>query len=224
MAQSGLALGADSPEKFVLQLKTAFRVAKQGGSWMAEQNQSNLHQVDWDALPQPEDDGGGDHLLNCPLPDLLRDATTGEPVNLSTLSGRCVVFAYPMTARPDVALPDNWDMIPGARGCTPQACSFRDLNAELKSAGADHVFGLSAQSSAYQQEAAERLHLPFALLSDSDGAMCDALNLPSMMVEGTRLLKRLTFIAEQGRITKVFYPVFPPDRSAQDVLNHLRAP
>ena len=136
-----------------------------------------------------------------------------------------MVFAYPMTARPDVALPDNWDMIPGARGCTPQACSFRDLNAELKSAGADHVFGLSAQSSAYQQEAAERLHLPFALLSDSDGAMCDALNLPQH--DGRRHAsahKRLTFIAEQGRITKVFYPVFPPDRSAQDVLNHLRAP
>lgn len=191
---------------------------------MVKGNQGNLHQVDWDALPAPEDDGGADHLLNQPLPNLPLQATTGDDINLHTLDGRVVIFAYPMTARPDVPLPDNWDMIPGARGCTPQACAFRDLNSDLKAAGADHVFGLSAQTPAYQREASERLHLPFALLSDVSGAMRDALKLPHMMVEGQCLLRRLTIIAEKGIITKTFYPVFPPDRSAQDVLDHLGRP
>ena len=113
-------------------------------------------------------------------------------------------------------------MIPGARGCTPQSCAFRDHHAELKDLGVSHLFGLSSQDSAYQQEAAERLHLPFPLLSDEALAFAEALRLPTFEAAGRRLLKRLTLIADEGRIAKVFYPVFPPDRSADDVIDWLR--
>lgn len=186
---------------------------------MADANQSNLQAVDWSELPVPEDDGGTAHLPGAVLPDIGLMATDGQSIVLSKLEGTSVVFAYPMTGRPDIALPDGWDFIPGARGCTPQACSFRDLQQDLRSAGADHLFGLSTQCSNYQREAAMRLHLPFPLLSDEEGAFRTAINLPTMDVEGKRLLKRLTMIIEGGQIKKVFYPVFPPDRSAQDVLD-----
>ena len=151
--------------KSLMQLKTAFGVAKQEGRNMADNNQSNLLQVDWSAIPSPDDDGAAGHLPGSALASMPLAATDGTNVDLSTLDGTTIVFIYPMTGRPDVALPDGWDMIPGARGCTPQACSFRDLHGELKSAGGDHVFGLSAQTSDYQKEAADRLHLPFPLLS-----------------------------------------------------------
>jgi len=128
-----------------------------------------------------------------------------------------------MTGRPDVALPEGWDMIPGARGCTPQSCAFRDHFAELKALGAQEVFGLSTQSTAYQREAAERLHLPFALLSDEKLRLAAALRLPIFETAGMRLLKRLTLILRAGRVAQVFYPVFPPDRSAGDVIDWLRA-
>jgi peroxiredoxin len=134
-----------------------------------------------------------------------------------------VVFAYPRTGEPGkIALVDDWDMIPGARGCTPQTCSFRDLFAELKAVGAAHVFGLSTQSNAYQAEMASRLHLPFPVLSDEKLALTRALGLPTMEVAGLTLIKRLALIIDGGRITHVFYPVFPPDRNASDVLEWLK--
>ncbi|MEP0944581.1 MAG: peroxiredoxin [Rhizobiaceae bacterium] len=190
---------------------------------MADNNQANLLQVDWSAIPAPKNDQAADHLHGTQLPNITLASTSGASIDLGTLSGTMVLFIYPMTGRPDVALPDDWDMIPGARGCTPQACSFRDLYCELKAAGADHVFGLSAQMTDYQQEAAERLHLPFPLLSDAAATLRGSLNLPSMEVEGMVLLKRMTLICRAGEIIKVFYPVFPPDRSAEDVLNWLQA-
>jgi peroxiredoxin len=134
-----------------------------------------------------------------------------------------VVFAYPRTGEPGkISLVDDWDMIPGARGCTPQTCSFRDLFAELKATGAQHVLGLSTQSNAYQTEMASRLHLPFPVLSDEKLELTRALNLPTMEVAGLTLIKRLALIIDDARITHVFYPVFPPDRNAPDVLNWLR--
>ena len=124
---------------------------------------------------------------------------------------------------PGKPLPHGWDAIPGARGCTPQSCGFRDHFAELRQAGVDHLFGLSTQDSEYQREAAERLHLPFAVLSDADLKFAKALRLPTFEVEGMTLLKRLTLVIDEGRITHVFYPVFPPDRSAQEVVDWLQA-
>ena len=184
-------------------------------------SEKQLLEIDWSILPTPEDDGGAAHLTDQKLPPIQLMGTHKESVDLSSFSGISVVFAYPMTGRPDVALPDNWDMIPGARGCTPQACSFRDTYDALKKAGADHVFGLSTQATDYQIEAADRLHLPYPLLSDAEGEFRDALKLPVMEVERTVLFKRLTFAARDGVIEKVWYPVFPPDRSADDVLNWL---
>jgi peroxiredoxin len=144
-------------------------------------------------------------------------------VTLATLRGRTVVFAYPRTGEPGkIALVENWDMIPGARGCTPQSCSFRDLFAELRDAGAAQVFGLSTQSRAYQTEMASRLHLPFAVLSDDKLLLTRALDLPTMEVAGLTLIKRLALIIDNARITHVFYPVFPPDRNAAEVLTWLK--
>ena len=184
---------------------------------------ANLHEVDWSRLPPPLDDGGARHLEGMALPALTLPASDGAVVDLSALPGLAVVYAYPMTGRPDVPAPEGWDMIPGARGCTPQSCAFRDHFAELRALGARHLFGLSTQDSAYQQEAAARLHLPFALLSDHDLALATALNLPCLEVAGMTLLRRLTMILSEGRVRKVFYPVFPPDRSAADVMDWLRA-
>ena len=168
-------------------------------------------------LPVPEDDGAADHLPGMRLPSVPLASTSGEIVDLSALPGRTVVYCYPMTGRPDRSLPEGWDEIPGARGCTPQSCSFRDHHAELRSLGAS-VFGSSTQDTEYQREAATRLHLPFALLSDSDLALAGALGLPTFEVDGMVLLKRLTLVIDEGWIEKVFYPVFPPDRSAEEVV------
>ena len=172
-------------------------------------------------LPVPEDDGAADHLPGMRLPSVPLASTSGEIVDLSALPGRTVVYCYPMTGRPDRSLPAGWDEIPGARGCTPQSCSFRDHHAELRSLGAS-VFGSSTQDTEYQREAATRLHLPFALLSDSDLAFAGALGLPTFEVDGMVLLKRLTLVIDEGRIEKVFYPVFPPDRSAEEVVEWLK--
>ncbi|WP_072377511.1 peroxiredoxin [Hyphomicrobium sp. NDB2Meth4] len=190
--------------------------------------QRTLTDVDWSSLPVPEDDGAASHLSGCPLPDIPLPATDGTEVSLARLSRvepsrPVVVFAYPMTGRPDVPLPAGWDEIPGARGCTPQSCAFRDLHADLLAAGSSAVFGLSVQDTAYQQEAASRLHLPFPLLSDAALRLTTALRLPVMLIEGRTLLKRMTLIVEAGIIARVFYPVFPPDRNAADVLSWLRA-
>jgi peroxiredoxin len=173
-----------------------------------------------EGLPVPTDDGAADHLEGMSLPPVPLASTSGEPVDLSTLPGRTVVYCYPMTGSPDRSLPANWDEIPGARGCTPQSCSFRDHHAELGALGA-RVFGVSTQDTDYQREAADRLHLPFALLSDENLEFADALRLPTFEAEGMVLLKRLTLIIDDGRITKVFYPVFPPDKSAEEVVGWL---
>lgn len=177
-----------------------------------------LSKVDWSRIPAPMDDGATRHLEGRVLPDVALASTSGGPVVLSTLRGRVVVYAYPLTGRPDVALPAGWDEIPGARGCTPQSCAFRDHADDLRHAGAVAIYGLSTQDTAYQTEAAERLHLTFPLLSDAGLTLARALSLPTMDVAGRTLLKRLTWIAEDGVIAKVFYPVFPPDRNAADVL------
>jgi peroxiredoxin len=186
-------------------------------------NQKNLLEVDWSQIPAPKDDGAANHLVGSRIPPVSLVATDDTSVTLSALPGRSVVFAYPRTGEPGkISLVDDWDMIPGARGCTPQTCSFRDLFAELKAAGAQRVFGLSTQSNAYQLEMASRLHLPFPVLSDDKLALTRALNLPTMEVAGLVLIKRLALIIDDGRITHVFYPVFPPDRNAGDVLDWLK--
>lgn len=173
-------------------------------------------------LPVPVDDGAADHLAGARLPDVTLAATGGTAVNLRHLPGRCVIYIYPMTGQPGVALPDGWDAIPGARGCTPESCSFRDHHAEFRQLGVN-VFGLSAQTTEYQREARNRLHLPFELLSDSGLQLKTALRLPTFAVAGMELFKRLTLIARDGTIEKVFYPVFPPDRNVDDVIDWLRA-
>ncbi|WP_035724294.1 peroxiredoxin [Bradyrhizobium sp. ARR65] len=186
-------------------------------------NQRNLLEVDWSKIPAPSDDGGAAHLPGTAIPSVSLRATDDTMVTLSALSGRSVVFAYPRTGEPGkIALVDDWDMIPGARGCTPQTCAFRDLFAELKAAGAAQVFGLSAQDNAYQTEMASRLHLPFPVLSDEKLELTKALRLPTMEVAGLTLIKRLTLIIDDARITHVFYPVFPPDQNAAEVLAWLK--
>jgi peroxiredoxin len=172
-------------------------------------------------LPRPVDDGAASHLQGMRLPKLDLPATDGADVDLRTIPGRVVIYVYPMTGRPGVPLPDGWDGIPGARGCTPQSCSFRDHYSELKSLNT-RVFGLSAQTTEYQEEVRDRLHLPFQLLSDSTLRLKQLLRLPTFTVAGMELFKRVTLVVENGRIEKVFYPVFPPDQNADDVLAWLR--
>src|SRR5246127_2222701 len=185
--------------------------------------QPNLLEVDWSKIPAPVDDGGTAHLPGMAVPPVSLRATDDTMVALSALKGRTVVFAYPRTGEPGkIALVDDWDMIPGARGCTPQTCAFRDLFADLKAAGTAQVFGLSTQSNAYQTEMASRLHLPFPVLSDEKLALTRALELPTMEVADLTLIKRLALIVDDARITHVFYPVFPPDRNAADVLTWLK--
>jgi peroxiredoxin len=175
-----------------------------------------------DDLPVPLDDGAARHLTGLALPDVALAATDGSAVNLSRLSGRTVVYVYPRTGRPGQPTPTGWNAIPGARGCTPQSCSFRDHFNELRALGVAHVYGLSSQDSAYQREAVKRLHLPFAILSDADLTLRRALRLPTFEVDGMVLLKRMALVIDDGAIVKVFYPVFPPDRSAAEVVAWLR--
>jgi peroxiredoxin len=174
-------------------------------------------------LPAPQDDGAARHLMRMRLPDLALPATSGPAVNLSKLKGRAVIYIYPRTGVPGVDAPAGWDDIPGARGCTPQSCGFRDHFAELKALGVAGVFGLSTQNTDYQREAAQRLHLPFPILSDAALKFARALNLPTFSVAGMTLLKRMALVIDNGAITKAFYPVFPPDRSAEEVIAWLRA-
>lgn len=172
-------------------------------------------------LPVPQDDGAADHLPGAVVPPVALLDTDGQHVDLSVLAGRSVVYAYPRTGRPGEApLTDDWDTIPGARGCTPQSCAFRDHHAELTDVGA-RVFGLSTQDSGYQQEAVDRLHLPFPLLSDDQHLLTDALRLPTFTVAGQRLLRRLTLLVRDGAVEHVWYPVFPPDGHAAEVLDWL---
>jgi peroxiredoxin len=175
-------------------------------------------------LPVPEDDGAADHLPGTAMPHLTLPATDGSEVTLDELDpGRTVIYIYPLSGRPGVDLPTGWNDIPGARGCTPEACGFRDHFAELHDAGAANVHGLSSQSTDYQAELAERLALPFAILSDPGFSLGGALGLPTFTADGDRLYKRLTLIVTDGRVEHAFYPIFPPDQHAGEVLDWLQA-
>jgi peroxiredoxin len=189
---------------------------------MANPGPPAIDSIDWSRLPRPSDDGAARHLRGMRLPEVALPATDGRAISLAALRGRTVLYIYPLTARPGTTLPPGWDEIPGARGCTPQSCSFRDHHAELLAAGATQVFGLSTQTTDYQAEVAARLHLPFPLLSDAALRLTTSLQLPVMLVESAALLKRLTMIIDDGVITHAMYPVFPPDRNAPDVLAWLR--
>lgn len=182
----------------------------------------SLTDVNWSTIPAPSDDGKASHLDGMKMPDVRLPATDDGTVNLGDLRGTAVLYLYTMTGRPDQDLPEGWDMIPGARGCTPQSCAYRDHANELSALGADHVYGISTQDSAYQAEAAQRLSLPFPLLSDAAGELTDGLDLPTQEVEGETLFKRLTMILRDGEIVRVFYPVFPPDQDAANVMDWLR--
>ena len=171
-------------------------------------------------LPQPIDDGACDHLIGMKLPDIDLPATDGSVVNLSEQKRKTVVYCYPMTGKPGIPLPEGWDEIPGARGCTPQSCSFRDHHSELSALGAD-VFGLSAQNTEYQREMVERLHLPFLVLSDANFKFCELMRLPTFEVSGMRLLNRVTMIVENNTVMKVHYPIFPSDSDAPWIIQQL---
>ena len=183
---------------------------------------SSVDTPDWSIIPAPQDDGAARHLPGLMMPAIALPATDGTSIDLSKLPGRTIVYAYPRTGRPGVPNPAGWDMIPGARGCSPQSCAFRDHFAELKRLGVAQVFGLSTQDTAYQAEAAARLHLPFPLLSDAGLALARAVRLPTFEVDGMTLLKRITLVIDAGRIRHVLYPVFPPDQNAAAVVDWLR--
>jgi peroxiredoxin len=175
-----------------------------------------------DDLPVPQDDGAARHLAGMRLPDIALAATDGAQVNLSRLKGRTVVYVYPRTGRPGQALPTGWDAIPGARGCTPQSCGFRDHFAEMKGLGVTALHGLSTQDSAYQREVAERLHLPFTILSDAELKLTSAMRLPTFAVDGMTLIRRMAWVIDDGVLSHAFYPVFPPDGSAAEVIEWLK--
>lgn len=178
---------------------------------------------DWSTLPVPEDDGAARHLPGLLMPSIPLAATDGSTVALSSLAGRAVLFAYPRTGVPNQPNPPGWDRIPGARGCTPQACAFRDRYAELRSLGVAHLYGLSTQDTACQREMATRENLPFPMLSDEHFALTRVLRLPTFETSGMTLLKRLTLILHDGVVEHVFYPVFPPDQNAADVASWIRS-
>ena len=182
---------------------------------------TNLNQLPTD-LPVPQDDGACNHLVGMALPNLPLLATDGSMVNLSQLAGRLVIYCYPMTGQPNVPLPEGWDQIPGARGCTPQSCAFRDHYQELQALNAN-VYGLSVQSTDYQREMATRLHLPFQVLSDEQYQFQKALNLPTFVAAGMTLLKRVTLISHDGYIEAVHYPIFPSDSDPAWVLDYLKS-
>ena len=183
---------------------------------------NNVEAPDWSTIPAPVDDGAASHLTSMKVAPASLRATDGRIIDLSTLRGRTVVYAFPRTGKPGIENPQGWDQIPGARGCTPQSCSFRDCFAELKSLGVDYIFGLSTQNTAYQREAVERLHLPFPILSDEKLVLASSMRLPVFETSGMKLLKRLTLVLNNGVIEHVFYPVFPPDRDAANVIAWLK--
>ena len=176
-------------------------------------------------LPVPADDGAADHLPGASMPAITLTATTGAGVELSNLpnGGPTILYVYPMTGRPGVALPEGWDDVPGARGCTPESCGFRDHHADLLYAGASGVYGLSSQDTDYQREAVQRLRLPFALLSDPELTLAAALRLPTFSIDGTARYQRITLVVTEGMIEHVFYPVFPPGEHAEQVLDWVRS-
>ena len=181
---------------------------------------TNLNQLPTD-LPIPQDDGAAAHLVGMRLPAISLGTTNAGQFNLGENKGRLVIYCYPMTGQPNVPLPEGWDQIPGARGCTPQSCSFRDHYQELRALGAD-VVGLSVQSTEYQKEMADRLHLPFPVLSDVDFQLQRALRLPTFVAAGMTLLKRITLIVNDGVIEAVHYPIFPSDSDPAWVMDYLK--
>jgi len=183
--------------------------------------QNTVETPDWSTIPAPHDDGATRHLPGARMLSVPLQSTGGGVVDLSALAGRTIVYAYPRTGKPGIENPDGWDLIPGARGCTPQTCAFRDHFGELLALGVDHLYGLSTQDPEYQREAAERLHLPFALLSDEQLLLTRAMRLPTFEISGMTLLKRFTLAIDNGTVEHVFYPVFPPDRNAGDVIRWL---
>lgn len=181
---------------------------------------TNVYELPKD-LPVPQDDGAASHLIGQQLPSIALTATDGSVIDIGTRVNTVVIYCYPMTGQPNVPLPDGWDQIPGARGCTPQSCSFRDHYHEIRALGAD-VIGLSVQDTVYQKEMAERLHLPFPVVSDIDYKFQKALKLPTFQVAGMTLLKRITLIAKNGIIESVHYPVFPSDSDPDWVIERLK--
>jgi peroxiredoxin len=209
----------DSTRRGLLGLPLALALRNSVVSAMEQQTNLDLPPN----LPVPKDDGGARHLVGMALPDLELPSTSNRRVNLSRISApRLVLYAYPMTGRPDRKLPQGWDDIPGARGCTPETCGFRDHHKDLAKLRTE-VFGVSTQDTAYQQEMVKRLQVPFEVLSDEHFALTKALNLPTFEVEGMRLIKRLTLVVRNHRIEHVFYPVFPPDKHAEEVMAWLNA-
>ena len=202
----------------LLALPLALLATREG---LAQQQPRNLMQLPPN-LPRPQDDGAAKHLTGMALPDLELPSTANRMVNLSKVSApRVIIYAYPRTGQPDKPSPPGWDDIPGARGCTPETCGFRDHHKDLQKLGAE-VFGLSTQDTPYQQEMVKRLNVPFEVLSDEHMALTRALRLPTFTTSGMTLLRRLTLIARNGKIEHVFYPVFPPDTHAEAVIAWLK--
>ena len=178
----------------------------------------SIETPDWSTIPAPTDDGAARHLEGMPMPLVPLLATDGATVNLALLPGRTVVYAYPRNGLPDIPNPEGWEIIPGARGCTPQTLAFRDNFLGIRAMGVQQLFGLSTQDTEYQREFVDRLQLPFQILSDQRLKLTTALRLPTFQNHGLTLLKRLTLVIENGKIVKVFYPVFPPDQNPAEVL------
>ncbi|KAK1035344.1 hypothetical protein LTS16_014676 [Friedmanniomyces endolithicus] len=176
----------------------------------------------WSGIPEPEDDGACQHLQGTQFPSLSLPSTSGKPIDISTLPGLTILFIYPRTGAPGENIPTEWDAIPGARGCTPQACSFRDASQEFADLGVERILGCSTQDTKYQMELKERIHLPYELLSDEKLELARAAKLPTHEWKGKTLIKRMAMAVESGKIVKVWYPVFPPDQSAAQVLGWLK--
>jgi peroxiredoxin len=184
-------------------------------------NQNHLSSLDWSKMPVPNGDEDLSHLLEYKIKQIVLKSTNNQLVNLSEIKGLSVIYIYPMTGQPNKPLPNDWDNIPGARGCTPQSCSFRDNFSNLKKLNIDNFFGLSTQTTEYQKEMVERLHLPFSVLSDEKLEFAKQLNLPVFEVENMKLIKRITLILNDNMIIKYFYPIFPPDKNVEEVIKFL---